>query len=54
MQIAVLDELASQGIAGEPALVVWVQENRQADQLSYQIQGFDLVHPNIYPIYDLL
>ena len=32
-------------------------ENWWADQLSYyqaQIQGFELVHPSIYPICDLL
>ena len=36
---------------------MWAQESWQADQLSYlpgPEQSFELAHPNIDPIYDLL
>jgi hypothetical protein len=36
------------------ALVVWVWENQQADQLSYQIQSLSWPTPKIYLIYQLL
>ena len=54
-----LGELA-RGSAGELTLVVQAQKTWWADQYSgshttkAQIQGFELSHPNIYPIYELL
>ena len=37
------------------SLVVWAQKSWQANQLSYQPgPDFELVHPSIYPIYELL
>ena len=47
----------SQSSAGELTLVVRRQEIQQADQLSYpqaQIQDFELAHPKIYTICELL
>lgn len=45
------------GVTSEPDLRVRKQESWQANKLKYlssQIQGFELVHPNNYPINELL
>lgn len=47
---------ASQDSAGELALVVWLCQSWWADQpatTQAEIKGFELVHTNTYPIYEL-
>jgi hypothetical protein len=36
------------------ALVVWLWKNWRADHHPNPDPGFELTHPNIYPIYELL